>query len=53
MIVSGIKYERAWVKMAKDKIWESNNMIFLSVNIDSELKFDEHISDICLKANRK
>ena len=25
----------------------------LSVNIDNELKFHEHISNICLKANRK
>ena len=52
-IVSGTKYRQVWVKIGKDKIWESNNVRFLGVHIDSELKLDEHISRICLKANKK
>ena len=27
------------------------NVKLLGVNIDNELEFDEHISNICLKAN--
>ena len=53
MIVSGKKYERVWVKIVKGKIWKSANAKLVSVNIDNELKFDEHIFNICLKANRK
>ena len=52
-IVFGTKYEHLWVKIGIDKIWESNNVELLDVNIDNELKFDEHISNICLKANQK
>ena len=40
-------------KLRKDKIWESNNVKLLGVKKDNELTFDEHISNICLKANRK
>ena len=40
-------------KLRKDKIWESNNVKLLGVKKDKELTFDEHISNICLKANRK
>ena len=53
LIVCGKKYEHVWVKLGKDKIWESNNVKLLGAKIDNELKFDEHISNICLKANRK
>ena len=53
MIVSGTKFENVWVKLGKDKLWESNNVKLLGVKIDNKSKFDEHISNICLKANRK
>ena len=52
-IVFGTKYEHLWVKIGIDKIWESNNVELLDVNINNELKFDENISNICLKANQK
>ena len=41
------------VEIDADKIWESNNVKLSGVNVDNTLKFDEHISNICLKANRK
>ena len=53
MTVSGTKYEHLWVKLGKDKIWESNNVKLLDVTRDNEFKFAEHISNICLKANSK
>ena len=31
----------------------TQNVKLLGVNIDNELEFDEHISNICLKANGK
>ena len=42
-----------WVKLGKNKIRESNNVRPLDVKIDNKLNFDEHFSNICLKANRK
>ena len=51
LIVSGTKYEHVWVKLGKDKIWQRNNVKLLGVKVDNELKFDEDISNICLKAN--
>ena len=51
LIVSGKKYEHVWVKLEKDKIWKIIDVELLGVQIDNELKFDEHISHVCLKAN--
>ena len=31
------------LKIGEDKIWESNNVELLGVNIDKKLKSDEHI----------
>ena len=33
--------------------WESNNVKLLRIAMDIKLKFDEHESNICSKANRK
>ena len=35
------------------KIWESNNVKLLGVNIDRNLKFNGHMLNICSKANIK
>ena len=42
-----------WVRVGQDKIWEDKEVKLLGITIDNELKFDRHVSDICLKANRK
>ena len=39
--------------MDQDIVWESNDSEFLGVTIDNNLRFDKHVSNICLKANRK
>ena len=39
--------------MDEDIVWESNDVELLGVTIDNNLRFDKHVSNICLKANRK
>ena len=34
-------------------IWEENNVKLLGIQIDSQLKFDNHVQNICSKAGRK
>ena len=48
----GYKYEHQWAHIGKDKIWEEKEVMLLGINIDNELKFDQHISNICSKANK-
>ena len=53
LLVSGHRYEHMWVRVGQDKIWEDKEVKLLGITIDNDLKFDRHVSDICLKANRK
>ena len=52
-MISGNKNEYMWAKMDEDIVWESNDVTLLGVTIDKNLRFDKHVSNICLKANRK
>ena len=47
LLVSGVKHEHTWVKLGKDMIWEANSVKLLGVTIDNELKFDNHVLNIC------
>ena len=49
----GNKIEHLWAKIGNNRIWENRTVKLLGINIDNELKFDEHLSNVCLKANRK
>ena len=42
-----------WAKVGNDKIWESRTVKLLGVTIDNQLKFNEHVLNICKKASRK
>ena len=42
-----------WTKLDQDIVWESNDVELLMVTIDNNLRFDKHVPNICLKANRK
>ena len=53
LFVSGNKHEHMWAKIGDDQIWESRTVKLLGVAIDNELKFDEYISNVCKKAQRK
>ena len=49
LIIPGNKHESLWA----DRIWESNNVKFLGVKIDKDLKCNGHLLNICCKANTK
>ena len=53
LLVSGHKYEHIWIKINNYMIWENKNVKLLGVKIDSELKFNDHVSNIYKKACRK
>ena len=42
-----------WAKIGDDQIWESRATKLLGATIDNELKFNEYISSVCKKAQRK
>ena len=50
LLISGIKneYIYMWAKLNQDIVWESNNVKHLGVTIDNNLRFDKHVSNICL-----
>ena len=52
-IISGHKYEHIYAKIGKIKIWESNQVKLLGINIDRNLKFNIHASTLCAKTGRK
>ena len=53
LFVSGNKHEQMWAKIDDDKIWESKAVRLLGIAIDNKLNFDKHISNVCMKAQRK
>ena len=53
LLIAGNKYEQAFVNVAENQIWESNSVKLLGVTIDSQLKFEEHLAKIYLKAQIK
>ena len=53
LLMAGNKHEHIWVKLVDKKIWENNTVKLLGVTIDSQLKFDSHVLNICSKAGRK
>ena len=53
LFVSDKKHLQMWAKIGDDKIWESKTIMLFGITIENELKFDEHISNVCMKAQRK
>ena len=53
LLISGFKKEQTWTKFGHEKIWENTEVKFLSVTSDSNLKFDNHVSKLRSKANRR
>ena len=47
------KNEHIWAKVGNEKIWDSNPVKLLGITIDNKLKFNEHVTNICMKASRK
>ena len=41
-----------WAKLDQDIVWKRNDIKLLGVTVNNNLRFDNHLSNICLKANR-
>ena len=52
LLVSGVKYEQIWAQIGIDRIWEEKQVKLLGITIDTELKFETHISNLCNKGNQ-
>ena len=53
IFISGNKFEYLWTKIGNNRILENRTLKHFGITIDNELKFDEHLSNVCLKVNRK
>ena len=53
LLVSGNKVEHIWAKIGNEQIWESSSEKLLGVEIHSELNFNQHVNNLCKKANSK
>ena len=51
LLISGHKNEQMYAKLEKDIVWESTNVKPLRITLDNNLKFEEHVFNICSKAN--
>ena len=45
--------EHLWAKIDNNRIWENRTVKLLGIIVDNELKIDEHLSNVCLKVNKK
>ena len=45
--------EFLWVKVGDEVIWESKSEMLLGVEVDENLKFNAHLTNICKKASQK
>ena len=52
LVISGNKFEHLWAKIVNDRVWGSRIIKILGINLDNELKIDEHLNNVCLIANR-
>ena len=53
LLMSENKNEYIWVKLGEDIVWKSNDIDFLGITKNSNLRFGKYVTNICLKANRK
>ena len=51
--ITGHHFEHLWLNVGETQVWEKNQVKLLDITIDYELKFDDHITKICRKANSK
>ena len=53
LFVSGNKHEHTQAKIGNNQIWELRTVKHLGITTDNELKFDEYVSNLCKKTQRK
>ena len=52
-LVSGHTFEQVWINAGGIKIWEDDSVTMLDVLINNNLKFDNHVTDLCKKGGKK
>ena len=52
-LITGHHFKHLWLNVGETQVWEKNLVKLLGITMDNELKFDDHITNICHKANRK
>ena len=50
-ITTGHRFEHLWLNVEEIQVWEKSKVKLLGIH--NELKFDDHITKICRKANSK
>ena len=45
--------ELFWIRVGEQVIWESQHEKLLGLELDKELKFHQHVKNICKKASAK
>ena len=53
LLVARHKWELVWATIDDIKIWEEESVKLLGVTIDNKLRFDDHLSEVCKKAEIK
>ena len=53
LLISGHKYESVWAMIGNTRIWESHQEKLLGVIIEKDLKFNTHISNICMHGDSR
>ena len=52
-LIRGYRFEHLWLNVGETQVWGKNQAKLLGITIDNELKFEDHITKICRKANSK
>ena len=53
LFISGNKFEHLLAKIGNNRIWKTRTVKLLGLTINRKLKFDEQLSNVCLKANKE
>ena len=53
LFISGNKFEHLLAKIGNNRIRKTRTVKLLGLTIDRKLKFDEQLSNVCLKANKE
>ena len=49
-LITGHRFEHFWLNVGETNVWEKNQVKLLSITIDDELKFEDHINKTCCKS---
>ena len=52
LLVLENKNGQMWVKLERDKVWESNDVKLLGITLNNKLKLDKCVSNICSEGSK-